>query len=84
MLSSTHNKPHYVFATVFKNRSVSSSTSALAMPVVNLFGQCHSDSRCSKRIVIINQSRRICHFLTLWPQLLSRFGNRWRFASTVT
>ena len=59
---------------------------ALALPVVNLFGQCqcHSDSRCSKRIVIINQSRRICHFLTLWPQLLSRFGNRWRFASTVT
>ena len=58
----------------------------LALPVVNLFGQCpcHSGSRCSKRIVIVNQSRRICHFLTLWPQLLSRFGNRWRFASTVT
>ena len=58
----------------------------LPLPVVNLFGQCqcHSDSRCSKRIVIVNQSRRICHFLTLWPQLLSRFGNRWRFASTVT
>ena len=58
----------------------------LALPVVNLFGQCqcHSDSRCNKRIVIVNQSRRICHFLTLWPQLLSRFGNRWRFASTVS
>ena len=56
----------------------------LALPVMNLFGQCHSDSRCSKRIVIVNQSRRICHFLTLWPQLLSRFGYRWRFASTVT
>ena len=60
----------------------------LALPVVNLFGQCqchrHSGSRCSKRIVIVNQSRRICHFLTLWPQLLRRFGNRWRFASTVT
>ena len=57
---------------------------ALPQPVVNLFGQCHSDSRCNKRIIIVNQSRRICHFLTLWPQLLSRFGNRWRFASTVT
>jgi len=38
----------------------------------------------SMRIVIVNQSRRVCHFLMLWPQLLSRFGNRWRFALTVT
>ena len=55
---------------------------ALPLPVVNLFGQwqcqCHSGSRCSKRIVIVNQSRRLCHLLTMWPQLLSRFGNRWR------
>ena len=25
-----------------------------------------SDSRCSKHIVIVNQSRRVCHFLAMF------------------